>query len=105
MVGVGLECVGTPAAYLGAFFGTREGGNLGGIHDPQLDKLVADISAADNPQLRNQLLERLQEVIATNSYAMVLTHSADTFVVSPAYKDFQPISYLQYASAGLTPSG
>ncbi|OLT16969.1 hypothetical protein BJF78_13595 [Pseudonocardia sp. CNS-139] len=78
-------------------------GNIGGIDDPLLTQLQSSLNAAP-PAEQDPLLRRLQQVVADNAYGVVLAHVAPTFVVSPAYRDYQPPGPLRYLGAALRPA-
>lgn len=107
MTAVRIQMIGGGSPYnvLDGFVTTGAGSNLGGIHDPELDSLVAALDSATTLSRRNALLAEIQTVIADDAGLVVLSHHAEQFVVDAAYKNFRPAGFLQDITYDLAPTG
>jgi peptide/nickel transport system substrate-binding protein len=105
VVALNMEGYGNPYANMEAFLASGQGGNIGGIHDPTLDALITRFDAASSPAQQDQVLRQIQGEVAKGAYGIMLSYHTDAFVVSPAYRHFQPGPGFQEITASLRPSG
>ncbi|GAA4996131.1 ABC transporter substrate-binding protein [Actinopolymorpha pittospori] len=102
---VGLSFDGTlgytydPVAPLHDFLTTHGSRNFGGVADPDLDALVARLSATTGSAERSSLLADVQRIIADQCYTVIVAQRSSPAVVSATYGSYRPSSVLHHLTA------
>ncbi|NTV64950.1 MAG: ABC transporter substrate-binding protein, partial [Oscillochloris sp.] len=95
-----------PADVAETLFGSGSPQNLGRYHNADLDGLLAQAEAAQDPAQRTQLYQQVEQLIVDDAAAIFLNHRVDTLLVSPAIQGLvrAPFSLPVEPFIGLTPS-
>jgi len=102
---VGLSFDGTlgytydPIGPLRSFLTTGAQRNFGGVADPELDTLVAQLEASPDEAARRPLLERAQQIIAANAYVVIVAQRASPAIVGETFAGYRPSSVLHHLGA------
>jgi len=79
--------------------------NFGGVADPQLDQLVDELAATFDEQRRDQLLDRIQQiVVAEQAYTLFVTERPALVVAGDGWRSYRPSSVLLHVDATTSPS-
>ncbi|TWF76824.1 peptide/nickel transport system substrate-binding protein [Pseudonocardia hierapolitana] len=102
---VGLSFDGTlgytydPIGPLRSFLTSGAQRNFGGVADPELDTLVAEMEATPDEAARRPLLERAQQIIAANRYVVIVAQRSSPAIVAETFAGYLPSSVLHHISA------
>jgi peptide/nickel transport system substrate-binding protein len=106
---IGLSFDGTlgytydPISPLRSFLTSGAQRNFGGVADPELDTLVAQLEATPDEQVRRPLLDRAQEIVAGNRYVVIVTQRASPAIVAESFAGYRPSSVLHHLGARTQP--
>jgi peptide/nickel transport system substrate-binding protein len=64
--------------------------NVGGVVDPELDRLVAEAAATHDEAARGDLLRRIQEIAVGKAYVAFLAVKRGAVVVGSQWRDYTP---------------
>jgi peptide/nickel transport system substrate-binding protein len=102
---VGLSFDGTlgytydPIGPLRSFLTSGAERNFGGVADPELDALVAQLEATPDEAARRPLLERAQEIIAADRYVVIVAQRSSPAIVGEGFAGYRPSSVLHHLGA------
>jgi peptide/nickel transport system substrate-binding protein len=102
---VGLSFDGTlgytydPIGPLRSFLTSGAQRNFGGVADPELDALVAQLEATPDENARRPLLARAQEIVAGNRYVVIVAQRSSPAIVAESFADYRPSSVLHHLGA------
>jgi peptide/nickel transport system substrate-binding protein len=102
---VGLSFDGTlgytydPIGPLRSFLTSGARRNFGGVADPELDALVAQLEATPDEAARRPLLERAQEIVAANRYVVIVAQRSSPAIVAKGFAGYRPSSVLHHLDA------
>jgi peptide/nickel transport system substrate-binding protein len=102
---IGLSFDGTlgytydPIGPLRSFLTTGAQRNFGGVADPELDALVAQLEATPEEAARRPLLERAQEIIAANRYVVIVAQRSSPAIVAERFAGYRPSSVVHHLGA------
>jgi len=82
---------GVPDSYLSTYLGSTGSENFGHIHDPALDRMLAQLVAAPDQATRNRLLTQIQNyVVLTKAYQSVVLYQKDGALVTSSWGCYVP---------------
>ena len=96
---------GVPDTSLTRYLSSGSPDNYSGTSDPELDKLISQLSATFDQSERLRLLQRIQRiVIDEKAYLIVASYKRFPMVVGPAYRGYVPSNYRRFVNFDTKPS-
>lgn len=97
---------GAPEPFLRRYLGTGGDKNDGGVSDPELDTLAAQLATTFDDATRTTLLRRIQQIVVEEkAYLVVAAIKRFPVVVAPAWRGYEPSNSLNHITATTAPSG
>jgi peptide/nickel transport system substrate-binding protein len=96
---------GAPEPPLREFLSSTGERNFGGVNDPELDRLIETLGQTFDLKLRNEILQRIQEIIIVEkAYEVRPVYSRPRVVVGKRFRNYKPSPHLRHLTFDTKPA-